>query len=51
VNAAAGRYADVDQDIEGQSRGTNSDVGADELSTKNIRYMPLTDQDVGPEAK
>jgi hypothetical protein len=51
VNAAAGRYANVEQDIEGQSRGMNRDVGADELSTESVRCIPLKDQDVGPGAK
>jgi hypothetical protein len=51
VNAAAGRYVDVEKDIEGQVRGKNSDVGADELSTQSVRYTPLADQDVGPDAK
>jgi poly(beta-D-mannuronate) lyase len=51
VNAAAGRYVDVEHDIEGQSRGMNKDIGADELSTESARHAPLKDQDVGPNAK
>ena len=50
VNAAVGKYPGVDEDIQGQSRGKKKDVGADELSSAAIRYVPLTSKDVGPDA-
>ncbi len=40
----------IDQDIEGQSRPSNSTVGADHFSTASVRYKPLTPSDVGPNA-
>ncbi|MEX2169154.1 MAG: chondroitinase-B domain-containing protein [Pirellulales bacterium] len=50
VNAAVGQYPGVEEDIQGQSRGGKKDVGADELSSAAIRYVPLTAQIVGPDA-
>jgi poly(beta-D-mannuronate) lyase len=51
VDAAVGRYAVVEQDIEGQPRGANKDIGADELSKANASSIPLTSHDVGPAAR
>jgi poly(beta-D-mannuronate) lyase len=51
VNAAVGKYTDIEQDIHGQPRGATKDIGADELSTASARYMPLTDEDVGLTAR
>ena len=51
VNAAVGRYADVEQDIQGHPRGADKDIGADELSKANARYVPLTGHDVGRAAR
>jgi hypothetical protein len=50
VNAAVGEYTAVERDIQGQPRTTSRDVGADELSTASVTYMPLTEKDVGPAA-
>ncbi len=38
----------VNTDIEGQSRPTSSNPGADHFSTESIRYKHLTSADVGP---
>jgi len=40
----------VDEDIEGQTRPSTSNAGADHYSLESIRYAPLTTFDVGPEA-
>ncbi|KGL62746.1 chondroitinase-B domain-containing protein [Polaribacter sp. Hel1_85] len=37
-------------DIEGQTRPTNSNPGADHFSTESERFMPLQPADVGPNA-
>ena len=38
----------VTEDIDGQARDTNPDIGADEIAPGPIVYQPLTAQDVGP---
>ena len=38
----------VEEDIEGQLRPVLSNPGADHYSTSNIRFGPLTEEDVGP---
>jgi len=40
----------VDQDIDGQVRPSSSNPGADHNSGESIRYRPLTQSDVGPDA-
>ena len=39
----------VTNDIEGQRRNRQPDIGADEVSRGPVRHRPLTAQDVGPE--
>lgn len=51
VDAAIGDYPDVTQDIKGQLRDGQKDIGADELTPLSIRYVPLTASTVGPLAK
>lgn len=41
---------DVVDDIDGHSRGTTHDIGADEYSTLAPLRRPLTAADVGPDA-
>jgi poly(beta-D-mannuronate) lyase len=48
VNAAAGSFPYVSNDIDGQSRTGQFDVGADEISTAPVVLRPLTRKDVGP---
>jgi len=38
------------QDIDGQARPVTSNPGADHFSLESIRYLPLTPDDVGPNA-
>ncbi|MEO0472405.1 MAG: T9SS type A sorting domain-containing protein [Bacteroidota bacterium] len=40
----------IDQDIQGQSRPSPSNPGADHVSIESIRFPPLTANDVGPNA-
>ena len=40
----------VEEDIDGQSRPTNSNPRADHFSMESVRYRPLTPNDVGPDA-
>lgn len=47
INAATGSY--VTQDMDGQSRDGNPDIGADEYSNTMITRRPLSPQDVGPQ--
>ncbi len=42
--------AAIVDDIEGQSRPTTNNPGADHFSLESIRYKPLTPADVGPNA-
>jgi hypothetical protein len=51
VDAAIGDYPEVKQDVEGQLREGQKDIGADELTRLNIRHVPLTSNTVGPYAK
>jgi poly(beta-D-mannuronate) lyase len=48
LDAAEGRYASVDDDMDGQPREAPADVGADERSDRPVRRAPLTARDVGP---
>lgn len=48
INQATGDYPFVSEDMDGQSRGSAKDVGADEVSGKPIVQRPLTVADVGP---
>ncbi len=47
LDAAAGEYTEVIDDMDGQVRDANSDVGADEYSVSPIIRRPLTAADVG----
>ncbi|MBT4139882.1 MAG: hypothetical protein HOE48_18335 [Candidatus Latescibacteria bacterium] len=51
VDAALGDYPAVVQDIKGQWREGQKDIGADELTPLSIQYVPLTSSAVGPQAK
>lgn len=48
VDAALGVYDFVSADMDGQSRGTKKDVGADEYSLSNRVIEPMKPSDVGP---
>jgi poly(beta-D-mannuronate) lyase len=48
INAAAGSYPIVTLDMDGQTRDSLKDVGADEYSMSLIVRRPLTVADVGP---
>ncbi|SDW47273.1 poly(beta-D-mannuronate) lyase [Amycolatopsis xylanica] len=50
INAATYSPAPVTTDIDGQARGAQRDVGADEYSTCGPCAHPLTTADVGPNA-
>ncbi|EME63496.1 polysaccharide lyase 6 family protein [Amycolatopsis decaplanina] len=50
INAATLAVAPTAFDIDGQPRGSQRDVGADEYSTATITNRPLTTADVGPDA-
>lgn len=39
----------INTDIEGQTRTTSSNPGADHFSQESVRYSPLTASDVGPD--
>ncbi|WP_082050921.1 chondroitinase-B domain-containing protein [Neotamlana sedimentorum] len=45
---ASGISESITEDIEGQSRATASNPGADNFSAESVRYAPLTTDDVGP---
>ncbi len=49
LNAAAGEYPFVIEDMDGQSRNSNKDVGADQRSDEPIVRRPLTPLDAGPD--
>jgi poly(beta-D-mannuronate) lyase len=49
IGAAAGSYPFVIDDMDGQARGVNRDVGADEFSQEPIMRCPLKAADVMPE--
>lgn len=40
----------ISEDIEGQTRTTNSNPGADHFSTESVRYQPMIPATVGPNA-
>ncbi|MFC1481665.1 chondroitinase-B domain-containing protein [Candidatus Neomarinimicrobiota bacterium] len=48
IDASTGSYAFMTDDMHGQSRDGNFDVGADEYSDDAITHRPLTATDVGP---
>ncbi|MEL6823904.1 MAG: DUF4957 domain-containing protein, partial [Calditrichota bacterium] len=48
IDAAVGSYPLVVNDVDGQMRDANKDIGADEASTLPITNRPLTAADVGP---
>ncbi len=48
INQAVGTYPSVIIDMDGQSRDSLKDVGADEYATTSIVRRPLTIADVGP---
>ena len=48
INAAVGDFPFVVLDMDGQSRDSVKDVGADEISNSAILSRPLTSNDVGP---
>ncbi len=48
ISAAVGDYAYVGDDMDGQARDVNKDVGADEASDIPITRRPLKAGDVGP---
>ncbi|WP_020674152.1 chondroitinase-B domain-containing protein [Amycolatopsis nigrescens] len=50
IDAGAGEYEFVTDDMDGQARVNVADVGADERSTADITRRPLTPADVGPDA-
>ena len=51
IDAAAGDFAFVAFDQDGQPRDGKRDVGADEFSTAPVTAQPLTPADVGPAGK
>ena len=48
IGAGVSGYFALSEDVDGHTRGTTFDVGADEVSTDPIKYYPLTKEDVGP---
>jgi len=48
IDKATNKYEFVITDQEGQYRDLFADIGADEFSTDTIKYLPLTQNDVGP---
>ncbi len=48
LDAAAGTYDTVTQDMDGQNRVGLKDIGADEVSSLPVLNVPLTAADVGP---
>ena len=46
--AATGGYPKITHNVDGQKRSGQSDVGADQISTKPILNKPLSRKDVGP---
>lgn len=49
IGAAVGNYPFLMDDMDGQPRGENKDVGADQYSDAPVLYRPLTASDVGPD--
>ncbi len=49
IGAAAGSYPFIFDDMDGQTRGLNKDVGADQISQQPILRRPLTANDVIPQ--
>ncbi|HTQ32055.1 MAG TPA: polysaccharide lyase 6 family protein, partial [Opitutaceae bacterium] len=50
INAGTGSYPEVTVDMDGQSRDSMPDIGADEISSAPITAKFLTPTDVGPNA-
>jgi len=50
IDAALNNYLNILEDVQGQERSGINDVGADEYSAATISRMPLTPEDVGPNA-
>jgi poly(beta-D-mannuronate) lyase len=48
IGAAEGDYPSIDEDVDGQTRGKEKDVGCDQQSTQHDLRRPLTRRDVGP---
>jgi poly(beta-D-mannuronate) lyase len=48
IGAAQGDYSDIVQDMDGQSRTSPKDAGADQISQEPVVNRPLTAHDVGP---
>jgi poly(beta-D-mannuronate) lyase len=51
IDAASNNHLNILEDIHGQERTGMNDVGADEFSIAAMNRMPLTPEDVGPDAK
>jgi len=49
IGNAAGNYSYVADDMDGHSRGTLKDIGADQYSTVPVLRRPLAPEDVGPD--
>ncbi len=49
LDAAIGKFPDVDRDIDGQPRGSSPDVGCDEVSSAVSLYSPAKKESVGPQ--
>lgn len=49
LDAAVGKFPDVDRDIDGQPRGSSPDVGCDEVSSAVSLYGPAKKESVGPQ--
>jgi poly(beta-D-mannuronate) lyase len=43
-------FDEIVQDIDGQTRPSLSNPGADHFSSESVRFRPLTTEDVGPNA-
>jgi poly(beta-D-mannuronate) lyase len=48
IDAGVSGYYVLSEDVDGQTRATTFDVGADEVSTEPVKYHPLYQEDVGP---
>ncbi len=48
IGAASGDYPDVTIDMDGHSRGSSKDVGADQYSTAPVTIHPVNSENTGP---
>ena len=48
IDAGVPGYITLGEDIDGHTRGVSFDVGADEVSSDQVKYYPLSKEDVGP---